>query len=57
MDKKIEEQNKHLKAAMFWLGKIPVQDELVDCMAMARHEIRMALIQNKEDEETEKTEE
>lgn len=49
MDKKREELNKHLNGIMFWLDKIPVQGEAVDCMAMARHEVRMALIQNKEE--------
>lgn len=40
MDKKHEEQSKHLKAAFAWLSKIPVQDVFVDYMAMARQELR-----------------
>lgn len=34
------EKQKHLKAALAWLGKIPVQDVFVDYMAMARQELR-----------------
>ena len=40
MDKKREEQNKHLKSALAWLSKIPVQGVFVDYMAMARQELR-----------------
>lgn len=54
MDKKHEELNKHLNAAISWLSKIPVHDVFVDYMAMARQEIRtvQAAIQ-KENKNTE----
>ena len=55
MDKKHEEQSKHLNAAIAWLSKIPVHDVFVDYMAMARQEIRtvQAMVQ----EENKNTEE
>ena len=34
------EKQKHLKSAVAWLAKIPVQDVFVDYMAMARQELR-----------------
>ncbi len=43
MDKKHDELNKHLNAALAWMGKIYVNDVFVDYMAMARQEIRNAI--------------
>lgn len=40
MDKKHDELNRHLNAALAWMGKIYVNDVFVDYMAMARQEIR-----------------
>lgn len=33
---------KHMDSAYLWLSKIPVTGEAVDCMAMARQELREA---------------